>query len=225
MNIENLGPALIAQLVDSELVRTPPDLYQLTQNDLEKLERMAEKSAANVITSIAQSKKQSLERLLHGLGIRYVGRNSARNLARHYRTLDAIATAEIEDLRKAPDVGERIAQSIFEFFRSEIGITWSEQLRSAGVNQTFTGASGSLFAGQTIVLTGTLPTLGREEARQLLESNGAKVSGSVSKKTSWVLAGEDAGSKLTKAQELSIPIHDENWLLKTLEESKTGTES
>lgn len=218
MNIENLGPALIAQLIDTGLVRTPPDLYNIQLEDLIQLERMAEKSARNVLDSIAASRTQSLERLLHGLGIRYVGRTGARNLARHYRHLDAIAAAELDDLRQAPDVGERIAQSVYDFFRGDLGKDWISRLRAAGVQMEYTGSSGTLFTGQTVVLTGTLPTLGREEARQLLESNGAKVAGSVSKKTSWVLAGEDAGTKLAKAQELGIPVHDEAWLKTTLEE-------
>lgn len=213
MNIENLGPALIAQLVESKLVNSPPDLYALRLEDLLKLERMAKKSAQNVLDSILQSRSQSLERLIHGLGIRYVGRTGARNLARHYRHLGTIAQATLEDLRGAPDVGERIAQSVFDFFRSETGMDWIERLKDAHVQMEYTASSGTLFTGQTVVITGTLPTLGREDARQLLESNGAKVAGSVSKKTSWVLAGADAGSKLAKAQELGIEVHDESWLL------------
>lgn len=216
MNIENLGPALIAQLVESGKVRTPVDLYNISLTDLVTLERMAEKSARTVIEGITASKTQSLERLLHGLGIRYVGRTSARNLARHYRHLDVLAATALEDLREAPDVGERIAQSVYDFFHSETGQEWIAGLRAAGVHFEYTGSAGTLFTGQTVVLTGTLPTLGREEARQLLEANGAKVSGSVSKKTAWVLAGEDAGSKLVKAQELGIPVRDERWLLDTL---------
>lgn len=216
MDIENLGPALIAQLVAKNLVQAPPDLYRLRLEDLSTLERMAEKSAANVLTSIAQSKEQSLERLLHGLGIRFVGRTGARNLARHFQELDRIASASLDELRAAPEVGDRIAASVHDFFRSETGSKWVEQLRTLGLQFRYTGNTGTLFAGQTVVLTGTLPTLGRDEARQLLESNGAKVSGSVSKKTSWVLAGEDAGSKLAKAQELGIPVYDEEWFRQQL---------
>lgn len=216
MNIENIGPAVIAQLIDSSFVQAPPDLYTLTATQLLSLERMATKSASNILESIEKSKAQSLECLLHGLGIRFLGRTGARNLARHYRNLQAVASAPLESLLQAPDVGERIAQSVYDFFRSETGMAWSDQLQKAGLNMEYKGSEGTLFTGQTVVITGTLPTLGREAARQLLESHGAKVAGSVSKKTSWVLAGADAGSKLQKAQDLGIPIHDEPWLLQQL---------
>ena len=209
MNIENLGPALIAQLLDAKKARSPADLFSLTLPDVLQLDRMAEKSAQNVLDAIALSKTASLERLVHGLGIRFVGRTSARNLARHFRTLDKIMAASVEDLQMVPEVGFRIAESIREFFDDRKNLEEIQKLIDAGVNTEFKGSGGSKFAGQTIVLTGTLPTLGREEARALIEENGGKVSSSVSKKTSWLLAGSDAGTKLEKAQELEIRIVSE----------------
>lgn len=217
MNIENLGPALISQLIDSKLVKTPSDLYSLTVQKLAELERMAEKSAQNVIQSIAESKQANLDRLVHGLGIRFVGRTSAKNLARHFRSMQALQKASVEDLQKVPEIGFRIAESIREFFDDSANQKEIEVLQESGVNMEFQGSGGSKFAGQTIVLTGTLPTLSREDARAKIEENGGKVSSSVSKKTSWVLAGKDAGSKLDKAEELGIRIVDEDAFLMMLE--------
>ncbi|HSQ40724.1 MAG TPA: NAD-dependent DNA ligase LigA [Fibrobacteraceae bacterium] len=209
MNIENLGPALIEQLLNSSKVKTPADLYSLGLLDLVGLERMAEKSAQNVLDSIKTSKEASLERLVHGLGIRFVGRSAARNLARHFRSLETLIEATLEDLQLVPEVGFRIAESVRAFFDDRQNLIEVQRLIDAGVNTQFLGGGSSKFAGQTIVLTGTLPSLGRDEARALIEANGGKVSSSVSKKTSWVLAGAEAGSKLEKAQALGIPILDE----------------
>lgn len=216
MNIDNLGPSLIAQLLASGKVKNIPDLYRLTKEDLLELERMADKSADNVITAIAKSKENSLEHLLHGLGIRFIGRTSARNIARHFKNLDAIIQASIEDLKTVPDVGERMAQSLYQFFHQERELAEVLELKALGLPTEFKGSVKNLFQGQTIVITGTLPTLGRNEARQMIEEFGGKVSSSVSKKTSWVLFGADAGSKLTKAEELNIPLHDETWLLEAI---------
>jgi len=210
MNIENLGPALITQLLDSGKVKSPADLFALTLPDLSALERMAEKSAQNVLSAIAGSKTASLERLLHGLGIRFVGRTSARNLARHFHHLEKIISAGVEDLQMVPEVGFRIAESIRAFFDDRQNLSEIDKLLEAGVNMEFLGSGGSKLEGQVIVLTGTLPTLSREDARALIESNGGKVSSSVSKKTSWVLAGSDAGTKLEKAQELGVRIVNED---------------
>ena len=201
MNIENLGPALIASLLATGKIKRIPDLYRLTLEDLESQERMAKKSAKNVFDAIQASKQKSLENLLHGLGIRFVGRTSARNIAKHFRTLEKIRTATVEELQNVTDVGERILPTEFK------------------------GVVKTLFQGQTAVITGTLPNMDRDEARKLIEENGGKVSGSVSKKTSWVLAGEAAGSKLTKANELGIPVHDEAWLMAQIansDESEDG---
>ena len=213
MNIENLGPALIASLISTGKIKRIPDLYRLTLEDLESQERMAKKSAKNVYDAIAASKERSLENLLHGLGIRFVGRTSARNLAKHFRTLEAIRTATVEDLQNVTDVGERIGKSVYDFFHTERYTQEIDELVALGCPTEFKGVVKTLFQGQTAVITGTLPSMDRDEARKLIEENGGKVSGSVSKKTSWVLAGEAAGSKLTKANELGIPVHDEAWLL------------
>jgi DNA ligase (NAD+) len=216
MDIENLGPALVEQLVDSGLVKSPSDLYALTLEVLLPLERMAQKSAQNLLEGIAKSKSAGLDHLLYALGIRHVGRAAALNLARHFRHLDPLAAASEPEIEAVADIGETIAQSVREFFESEKGRALVEALRQAGVDFGYTGTSGTLFAGQIVVVTGTLPTWGREEARAALEAQGAKVAGSVSKKTSWVLAGESAGTKLAKAQELGIPVHDEAWVREQL---------
>lgn len=213
MNIENLGPALIASLIATGKIKRIPDLYRLTLEDLESQERMAKKSAKNVYDAIAASKERSLENLLHGLGIRFVGRTSARNLAKHFRTLEKIRTATVEDLQNVTDVGERIGKSVYDFFHTPLYTNEIDELVALGCPTEFKGVVKTLFQGQTAVITGTLPSMDRDEARKLIEENGGKVSGSVSKKTSWVLAGEAAGSKLTKANELGIPVHDEAWLL------------
>ncbi|SHG61565.1 DNA ligase (NAD+) [Fibrobacter sp. UWCM] len=213
MNIENLGPALIASLIATGKIKRIPDLYRLTIEDLESQERMAKKSAKNVYDAIAASKERSLENLLHGLGIRFVGRTSARNLAKHFRTLEKIRTATVEDLQNVTDVGERIGKSVYDFFHTPLYTNEIDELVALGCPTEFKGVVKTLFQGQTAVITGTLPSMDRDEARKLIEENGGKVSGSVSKKTSWVLAGEAAGSKLTKANELGIPVHDEAWLL------------
>ena len=213
MNIENLGPALIASLLATGKIKRIPDLYRLTLEDLESQERMAKKSAKNVYDAIAASKQRSLENLLHGLGIRFVGRTSARNIAKHFRTLEKIRTATVEELQNVTDVGERIGKSVYEFFHTPLYTNEIDELVALGLPTEFKGVVKTLFQGQTAVITGTLPNMDRDEARKLIEENGGKVSGSVSKKTSWVLAGEAAGSKLTKANELGIPVHDEAWLM------------
>ncbi|MCQ2096845.1 MAG: NAD-dependent DNA ligase LigA [Fibrobacter sp.] len=219
MNIENLGPSLIASLIATGKIKRIPDLYRLTMEDLESQERMAKKSAKNVFDAIQASKERSLENLLHGLGIRFVGRTSARNFAKHFRTLEAIRTAPMDELLKVQDAGLVIANSVYEFFHTEMYTNEVDELVALGCPTEFKGVVKTLFAGQTAVITGTLPNMDRDEARKLIEENGGKVSGSVSKKTSWVLAGEAAGSKLTKANELGVPVHDEAWLLQQIAES------
>ena len=225
MNIENMGPSLIASLLETGKIKRIPDLYRLTVEDLQSQERMAEKSARNVYEAIQKSKDQSLERLLHGLGIRFVGRTSAKNLAKHFRTLEKIRTATIEDLQNVTDVGERIGKSVYDFFHTPVYTNEVDELVELGCPTEFKGIIKSLFQGQTAVITGTLPNMEREEARRLIEENGGKVSGSVSKKTSWVLAGEAAGSKLTKAKELGVPVHDEAWLMEQIANSDSGDSS
>ena len=216
MNIENLGPALIADLLETKKISRLSDLYKLTQDDLISLDRIAEKSAKNVIDAIEKSKNLSLENFLFAIGIRFVGRTKARIFAKHFRTLEALENATLEELIEIPDIGERIAQSVYDFFRSPDYKAEVDALVAAGIATEFKGEIKDHFAGVTAVLTRTLPTLDRNTARKLIEDNGGKVSGSVSKKTTWVLAGEEAGSKLTKAEELGIPVHDEDWLLNEL---------
>ncbi|MDR2731765.1 MAG: NAD-dependent DNA ligase LigA [Fibromonadaceae bacterium] len=211
MEIENLGKALIETLLDEALIKEIWDIYSLKKEDLAKLDGMGDKSAQLVIEGVEKSKGNSLERLLAALGIRHVGVNGAKILAKHFKTLDAVAKAEIEELQNINGIGGIIAESIYKFFRSPLGEDWQKKIKEIGINTEYKGSSGILFAGQTVVLTGTLPTMDREEAKAILENNGAKVSNSVSKKTTWILAGDNAGSKLEKAREIGIPIHNEEW--------------
>ncbi|MCL2101171.1 MAG: NAD-dependent DNA ligase LigA [Fibromonadales bacterium] len=212
MEIDNLGQALIEMLLSKGLIKEVWDIYKLKKEELAALEGMGEKSAQTVIDGIEKSKGNSLERLIAALGIRHVGVNGAKILAKYFKTLDALAQATEEELIDINGIGEVIAKSIYNFFRTPLGEDWLKKIKEAGINTEYKGTSGTLFIGQTVVLTGTLPTLGREEAKEILEANGAKVSSSVSKKTSWVLAGENAGSKLEKARELGIPVYGEEWL-------------
>ena len=222
LDIEGLGDKLVDQLVDADAVKTPADIYKLGVASLRALERMAEKSAQNVVEAIEHSKQTTLARFLYGLGIRHVGESTAKDLARAFGQLDAIMAADEEKLLQVPDVGPIVAASIVRFFRQPHNCEVVEQLRAAGV----TWAEGepqsnvaSALAGKTFVLTGTMPNLSREEAKEMLEARGAKVAGSVSKKTSYVVAGAEAGSKLVKAHELGIAIIDEQGLKRLLEQS------
>ncbi len=216
VEIEDLGDKLVEQLVDAGVVNTLPDLYRLGLTALVSLERMAEKSANNVLTSIEKSKQTTLPRFLFGLGIRHVGEATAKELARHFGKLDAIMDATLEQLLQVADVGPVVAQSIRTFFDQAHNREVVEQLRACGVHweegEATAGATLPL-TGQTFVLTGTLPTLSRDQAKDMLEALGAKVAGSVSKKTHCVVAGAEAGSKLDKALELGIQVLDEAGLL------------
>jgi DNA ligase (NAD+) len=223
MDIEGLGDKLVDQLVDGKLVRTSADLYRLGLVQLAALERMAEKSAQNLLTGIAASKGTTLARFLFALGIRHVGEATAKDLARHFGRLDAVMDATVESLLQVNDVGPVVAQSIRRFFDEPHNREVVEQLRACGVAwaendcvSVAAMASGP-FAGKTVVLTGTLPTLSRDEAKEKLEAAGAKVAGSVSKKTDFVLAGAEAGSKLDKATELGIAVIDEAQFLTMLD--------
>ena len=216
VDIEDLGDKLVEQLVDAGLVNTLPDIYRLGFTALASLERMAEKSANNVLASIEKSKPTTLPRFLFGLGIRHVGEATAKELVRHFGKMDAIMDATVDQLLQVPDVGPIVAQSLRTFFDQAHNREVVEQLRACGVTWTegVPSAGASLpLAGQTYVLTGTLPTLSRDQAKDMLEALGAKVAGSVSKKTHGVVAGAEAGSKLDKAQELGIPVLDEAALL------------
>jgi len=215
MDIEGLGEKLVDQLVEGHVIRTLPDLYRLGLSTLAQLDPTAEKSAQNVLDALDKSKRTTLARFLFGLGIRHVGEATAKDLARHFGRLDAIMDAGVEQLLQVNDVGPVVAEAIHTFFAQPHNREVVEQLRACGVtwDESEPAAAATLpLAGMTVVLTGTLPTLGRDAAKDLLESAGAKVAGSVSKKTHYVVAGADAGSKLAKAQELGIPVLDEDGL-------------
>jgi DNA ligase (NAD+) len=213
MNIDGLGEALVNQLTERGLVKNVADLYKLTKDDLLKLERMGEKSADNVLAEIEASKKLPLERVIYGLGIRFVGERTAQFLAEHFGSLDAIMNASAEQLEEVNEVGPRIAESIVEFFGDEHNRKLVSDLRKAGL--TFAGRKkekGTKLAGKTFVLTGTLERHTRDEAKKMIEDAGGRVSGSVSKKTDYVVAGSDAGSKLDKARELGVSVIGEEEL-------------
>ena len=219
MDIDGLGEKLVEQLVEEGIVRTPADMYKLGLAKLTALERMAEKSAGNLLAAIEASKNTTLARFVYALGIRNVGEATAKDLARHFGDIDALIHADIEQLLAVPDVGPVVAQSIVDFFAEAHNVEVIEQLRAAGVNWPTIeklSSSNTKLAGKTFVLTGTLPTLSRDEAKARLEAAGAKVAGSVSKKTDYVVAGTEAGSKLVKAQELGIPVLDEAQMLELL---------
>jgi DNA ligase (NAD+) len=206
MNIDGMGEALVSQLTDHGLVKDVADIYKLTEADLLSLERMGEKSAQNVLREIESSKKLPLERVIYGLGIRFVGERTAQFLAEHFGSMDALVNASEEDLQQATEVGPRIAQSIAEFFQEARNRELAERLRKAGL--TFVGTKkhrGTKLAGKTFVLTGTL-TSPRELVKKMIEDAGGRVAGSVSKKTDYLVAGGDAGSKLDKAKELGVSV-------------------
>jgi DNA ligase (NAD+) len=214
MDIEGLGDKLVDQLVDGGLIRTLGELYDLNLEKLSGLDRMAEKSANNLIANLQRSKQTTLARFLYALGIRQVGETTAKDLAKHFGSFDRIGAARIEQLLEVPDVGPVVAQSIRTFFDQVHNIEVIAQLRAAGIiwaehEGAVADTSPKLLAGLTFVLTGTLPLLTRDEAKALIEEGGGKVSGSVSKKTNYVVAGVEAGSKLDKARELGVAVLDE----------------
>jgi DNA ligase (NAD+) len=224
MDIEGLGDKLVDQLVDGGLVRTLPELFTLGLAKLSALDRMADKSAANLVAALDKSKHTTLARFLYALGIRHVGESTAKDLSRHFGTLDALMDASREQLLEVNDVGPIVADSVRQFFAQPHHREIVERLRAAGITWPEAGAQAQgpkPLAGLRLVLTGTLPTLGRDQAQALIEAAGGKVSGSVSKKTSYVVAGAEAGSKLAKAQELGVPVIDEAGL-RTLLDSAGG---
>jgi len=213
MNIDGMGEALVTQLTESGLVKNVADIYKLTKKDLLGLERFADKSAQNILDEIENSKKLPLERVIYGLGIRMVGERTAQFLAEHFGSMDALESASVEELQNVNEVGPRIAESIVEFFSIAANRKLVDRLREAGL--TLKGQKkerGTKLAGKTFVLTGTLAHFTRDEAKKMIEDAGGKVTGSVSKKTDYVVAGADAGSKLDKAKELAIPVIDEKEL-------------
>ena len=218
MNIEGLGPALIEMLLEKGLITGIPDLYTLynKREELTSLERMGEKSVENLLLSIEKSKENDLSKLLFGLGARHIGKRAAQLVAEYFKTMDAIMAASREDLQKVEEFGEKMAISLESFLKQEQTIHTINLLKEAGVNMEskIQVQKAGVFAGLTFVLTGTLPTYSRAEATGLIEERGGKVSGSVSKKTSYVLAGEEAGSKLDKAVQLGVKIIDEGTFIK-----------
>ena len=219
VDIEGLGDKLVEQLVDSGLIKTLPDLYKLGLTALAGLERMAEKSAQNVLDALNKRRETTLPRLLFGLGIRHVGEATAKDLARHFGGLDRIMDASVDELLQVNDVGPVVAQSIRTFFEQPHNREVVEQLRAAGVHWPENEGEHNTpqpLLGKTFVLTGSFPTLKREDAKAMLEAAGAKVAGSVSKKTDYVVAGEEAGSKLDKARELGVAVIDEAAMLALL---------
>jgi DNA ligase (NAD+) len=234
VDIEGLGDKLVEQLVDADVVHTPADLYRLGLAALSNLDRMAEKSATNLIKAIEKSKHTTLAKFLFGLGIRHVGETTAKDLARYFGNLDAIMDANVEQLLEVHDVGPVVAQSLRQFFDEPHNREVVEQLRACKVtwretetqqgrgfqaenaSNAASGADLGVFHGKTVVLTGTLVAMSRDEAKDKLEAFGAKVAGSVSKKTDYVVAGAEAGSKLDKAVELGVAVLDEAQFLSML---------
>jgi DNA ligase (NAD+) len=227
MNIEGLGDKLVDQLVDSGLVRTLPDLYRLDASKLAALDRMADKSAQNLLDALAHTKLTTLPRFLFGLGIRHVGEATAKDLARHFGNLDGLMAATADQLLEVKDVGPVVAQSIHTFFEQQHNRDVVKDLVDAGLSwpqhePAAQSGEGLPLAGKTLVLTGTLPTLSREDAKARIEAAGGKVAGSVSKKTHFVVAGSEAGSKLDKAKELGVAVLDEAGLIALLSMPPTG---
>lgn len=221
MDIEGLGPAVVEALVGAGLVKGPGDLYRLRAGDVEPLERMGKKSAENLMAAIEKSKSAGLGRLLFAFGIRQVGQKAGKVLAARFGTLDALMSATEEELTAVPDIGGITAKSLLDWFQNEQSQHLIQTLREAGVSfDSMEAPVGDKLAGKTFVLTGTLANLDRKEASALIEAQGGKVSGSVSKKTSYVVAGEAAGSKLKKANELGIPVLTEEELMKLLSEGE-----
>ncbi|GAK12669.1 LOW QUALITY PROTEIN: DNA ligase [Geomicrobium sp. JCM 19039] len=213
MNIDGLGEKVITQLFRHSLIQDVADLYALTYEQLIELERMGDKSANNLLIAIEASKQNSMEKLLFGLGIRFIGAKAAETLARHFSSMDALKEADVETLANVPEIGEKMADAVVQYFDQPEALDLLEKLKAAGVNVQFTGATTDVengrFADQTIVLTGKLERWTRDELKQLIETNGGKVTSSVSKKTDLLIAGEDAGSKLDKAQDLGVTVWNE----------------
>ena len=219
MNIDGCGPSVINALLDAGLVRDAADLYSLRKEDLLKLERMGEKSADNLLAAFAESKKNELDKLLFALGIRHVGAKVARILATEFGSMEKLQQAQPEELAQIRDIGDKIAESAVTWLNVPANIDLVERLAAAGLTMTFTPPASqedNPFFGKTLVFTGTMPTLGRAEAKTMAQDVGAKVSGSVSKKTDYVIAGAEAGSKLEKAQQLGVTVIDEAEFLRLL---------
>jgi DNA ligase (NAD+) len=228
VEVDGLGDKLVDQMVEAGIVRTLPDLYKLGLTALSALDRMADKSAQNILVALQNSKQTTLPRFLYGLGIRHVGEATAKALVKHFGKLDAIMDAKLEQLTQVADVGPIVALSLRTFFDQAHNREVVEQLRACGVAWTEGEPSPAALlalSGKTFVITGTLPNLGRDELKEMLEAAGAKVAGSVSKKTHYLVTGSDAGSKLDKARELDVPVLDEAGVLAMLNETTVGDDS
>lgn len=221
MNIEGLGESIVTLLLDNKIIKDIADLYYINKEDLINLERMGEKSASNLVNAIEKSKQNDLYRLINGLGIKYIGVKGAKVLAKNFKSLDEIINADMSELINLEEFGDIMANSVIQFFKEEKNIGVIKKLEDAGVNTKSIVSEDkglvNIFEGMKIVLTGTLPTLKRNDAKEMIEARGGKATSSVSKSTTFVLAGEEAGSKLTKANELGIPVIDENKFLEMIE--------
>jgi DNA ligase (NAD+) len=220
MDIEGLGAKLIAQFVEEDRIQNPADIYRLTKDELAERERMGEKSAENLINAIEASKPTTLARFLYALGIREVGEATAANLASYFGNLAGIVDASLDELEKVPDVGPIVAQRIRDFLDEKHNLEVMQKLQDAGVHWTDTDpmqvAEDGPLSGKTFVITGTLPGMTRDDAKALIQKEGGKVTGSISSKTSYLLAGDKAGSKLAKAQKLEVKIIDLDGLMELL---------
>ena len=219
MDIEGCGPAVINQLLDAGLVKTPADLYELKEEQLLMLERMGKKSADNLLKAIEKSKQQGLDKLLFALGIRHIGAKGGRLLALQYKTMDALMEASAEELAGIKDIGAVIAESVVTWFANPLNRELVDRLKKAGLDMEMQAQAvneSHPFYGKTLVFTGTMPTLDRATAQTMAQDAGAKVSGSVSKKTDFVIAGAEAGSKLEKARSLGVTVIDEAEFLRLL---------
>ena len=217
MDIEGLGIAVVENLVNAQLVKTPGDLYFLNEEDVAQLERMGKRSAKKLLAALEKSKEQDLSRLIYAFGIRQVGQKAGKILAARFQTLENLQNATLEELTAVDDIGEITAQNILDWMASPQSRHLIDRLREAGVNMTAAEqGSDQRFAGMTFVLTGTLEKFTRDEASEMIEARGGKSAGSVSQKTAYVVAGEAAGSKLRKAQELGIPVLTEEEFLELL---------
>ena len=229
MNISGLGVRVVSQMFEKGLVKDVADLYKLTEEDLYQLDKIKEKSAHNIVTAIDQSRGNSVERLLFGLGIRHVGSKAAASLAAEFETIERLMQATKEEIMAVEGMGDIIADSVVAYFQLPEVKDLIEEFRANGVNLTYLGkkkaevaAVDSVWNGKTVVLTGKLTHYNRNEATEMIEALGGKVTGSVSKKTDWIVAGEEAGSKLTKAQSLGIPVWTEEDMVKNLERSDSS---
>src|SRR5699024_4214926 len=223
-NIEGLGEKVVAQLFHAELIETIADLYRLEREKVLELERMGEKSTDNLLQAIEVSKANSLEKLIFGLGIRFIGAKAAQILAEQFETMDRLQQATYDELVMVDEIGEKMADSIVKYFEEEKVVSLLDDLRKLGLNMEYKGlkkeevAANSPFVGKTIVLTGKLETLTRNEVKEQIETQGGKITGSVSRNTDLVIAGEAAGSKYNRAVDLGITIWDEQQLKEALED-------